>query len=669
MSGVETGGKVAVGRRGTKHARQSTPGPAHTAPAHPPKGGLLALTIGATGIVYGDIGTSPLYALNAIFFGQADLAPTRPNVLGGLSLVIWTLTVVVAIKYALLVMRANQDGEGGIFALYGLLHPYKRRGAQVLLWALMLGGGFLFGDGVITPAISVLASVEGLKVAAPAIADTVIPITVLLLTALFAVQFKGTSGIGSVFGPVVLIWFVVIAVLGAEQIESHPAILAAFNPIHGLRFLWHAGVWEGLLIVGALMLVTTGAEAMYADMGHFGAAPIRLSWFAIVYPALLLNYLGQGAYLLGEAPVAGRNLFFSLVPAGMLYPMVLLATIATIIASQALISGAFTLASQAIRLGLFPRLAIRHTHHAHAGQIYMPFINWLLYVGCVLLVVTFGSSAALGSAYGLAVSGVMVITSVAMIVIARAYWNWGRVRTGVLWGAMTAINVAFLLANMLKLLNGGWVPLTIGAAVFAVMVTWQWGRKITFAAYQAKRTMTMAELVELHRASSVFFERNAILMAARPLRRPSDLAPALMRLLWDRYGILPRNLIFVEVTHRTVPYIHGDRYQVTVFDRDSARGSIIGVELQFGFMEEPNVEHVLEGLAAHHLVDLPTDPHLWIVHVLLEHLLPSRRMRLIRRLRFHLFLLLRRLSQPAHTYYGLGDEVQLSAELIPVRVR
>jgi len=661
MSGVGTHGPAAL--------LGPQPKTAQAEPAHVPKGRLLALTLGATGIVFGDIGTSPLYALNQVFYGRAGLSPTPQTVLGGLSLVIWTLVVVVAIKYALLVMRADQDGEGGIFALYGLLHPYKRRGARLLLWSLMLGGGLLFGDGFITPAISVLAAVEGLKVAAPGIADAVIPVTVLLLTALFAFQFKGTSRIGRVFGPLVLVWFAAIAVLGAAQIAHRPDILAAFNPFHGVRFLWHAGAWEGLLVIGALMLVTTGAEAMYADMGHFGGAPIRISWFAVVFPALLLNYLGQGAYLLSGAPVAGSNLFFSIVPGGLLYPMILLATVATVIASQALISGAFSLASQAIRLGLFPRLAMRHTHHHHAGQIYMPFINWALYVGCVLLVVTFGSSAALGSAYGLAVSGVMVITSVAMIPVARTYWRWSKLRVGLLWGAMTAINAAFLLANTLKVLNGGWVPLSIGAAVFVVMGTWQWGRKATFAAYQAKSTITMAELVRLHRSCDVFMERNAILMAAKPLRRLTDRAPALLRLLWERYGILPRNLIFVEVTHRKVPYIHGDRYQVTVFDRDRERGSIIGVELQFGFMEEPNVERVLEGLAAHHEIDLPTDPHLWIVHVSLENLLPSRTMSWLKRMRFHLFQVLRRLSQPAHYYYGLGDEVQLSAEIIPVRVR
>ncbi len=634
-----------------------------------PLGSVVALTIGAMGIVYGAIGTSPLYALNQIFFGPAELPITPDTVLGGLSLVIWTITVVVAVNYAIFVLRAQNDGEGGVFALYGLLYQHRKRGAPFLSWALMLGAGLLFGDGFITPSISVLAAVEGVAIATPNLAAAIIPVTVVLLTALFAVQFKGTAGIGRVFGPVLGVWFAVIALLGVAQIQQHADILAALNPIHGLRFLCHTGGYKVLLILGALVLVVTGAEAMYADMGHFGARPIRASWFLVVYPALLLNYLGQGAYLLGGKPLAGGNLFFSLVPSGLLYPVVLLATVATVIASQALISGAFTLASQATRLGLFPRLVIRHTHHAHAGQIYMPFINWSLYAGCMILVVTFRSSSALAAAYGLAVSGVMVITSLAMVPVARIYWRWGPLRIAALWGTLTAVNGAFLLASTLKFLEGGFVPLGIGGLVFLVIVTWQWGRRATFAAYQAKRAMTMAELVRLHRGCSVFMERNAILMAAKPLRVPTDRAPALLSLIWERYGILPRNLIFVEVTHRRTPYIHEDRYQVTVFDREPGRGSIIGVELRFGFMEDPNVEQVLEELARHREIDLPLDLHRWIVHVSLENLLPSRTMGLMKRFRFRLFVLLRRVSQPAHDYYGLGNEVQLSAEIIPVRVR
>jgi len=626
------------------------------------------LALGALGIVYGDIGTSPLYAMDQLFFGRAS-APTTEEVLGGVSLVIWTITIIVAVKYAILVLRAQNDGEGGLFALYGLLHELKKRGTTPLLWALMLGAGLLFGDGIITPAISVVSAVEGLQVATPSLSNAVVPITIGLLTVLFAIQYKGTSGIGIVFGPILAVWFVVIAGLGVWQIGLRPQILAAFNPIYGFAFLRHAGAFDTLLVLSALMLVVTGGEAMYADLGHFGARPIRVSWFSVVFPALLLNYLGQGAYLLSGEPVAGGKLFYNLVPPPLLFPMVLLATVATVIASQALISGAFSLASQAIRLGLFPRLTLLHTHERHAGQIYVPFVNWSLFAGCILLVATFGSSAALASAYGLAVSGVMVITSIAMFRVARVYWNWRPLETGVIWGALLAVNFAFLVACLLKFVDGGYVPLSIGVVLFLVMATWRWGRKATFAAYSAKSTMTMAELVELHRGCSAFMERNAVVMAAAPLRLPSDRTPAIMQMLWERHGILPRNLIFVEVTHRKVPYIRDNRYRVTVFDRDHRRGSIVAVEVSFGFMEEPNVERLLEEMARHKQIDLPTDRRQWVVHASQENLLPSRRMSWLRRVRFRLFLLLRMVSQPAYYYYGLGDEVQLSVEIIPVRVR
>ena len=498
--------------------------------SHARHGSFAALSIGSLGIVYGDIGTSPLYAMDQLFFGRASTAQTPTDVLGGVSLVIWTITIIVAVKYAILVLRAQNDGEGGVFALYGLLAEQSERGKALLLWSLMLGAGLLFGDGIITPAISVLSAVEGLQVATPALGNSVVPITIGLLAALFAIQVKGTTRIGIAFGPVLAVWFVVIAALGGCQIEQHPEILAAFNPILGLEYLWHAGLFDALLILGALMLVVTGGEALYADMGHFGARPIRVGWFGLVYPALLLNYLGQGALLASAAPVAGGQIFFSLVPRTMLYPMVALATAATVIASQALISGAFSLASQAVALGLFPRLKVVHTHHAHAGQVYMPFINWSMYIACIILVVTFGSSSALASAYGLAVSGVMVITSLAMFPVGKLYWNWSVLRSSTLFGALAAVDGSFLIANSLKFWEGGFIPFSIGLVLFLVMRTWRWGRKATFAAYSAKPTMSMAELVRLHRRCEEFLERNALLMVPKPLRSEHDHTPALLQI-------------------------------------------------------------------------------------------------------------------------------------------
>ena len=637
------------------------------APDHAPRTSVGPLALGALGVVHGNIGTSPLYAMDQIF----RVAPARApeDAVGAVSLVIWTLTLIVAIKYALLVLRAQNDGEGGVFALYGLLHDRKDRRVRMLLWALMLGAGLLIGDGMITPAISVLSAVEGLAVAAPSFAGAIIPITLGLLVGLFAIQFKGASGVGAVFGPIVLLWFLAIAALGSAAIAANPQILAAFNPLNGVAFLGRSHFLEAILLLGALMLVVTGGEAMYADVGHFGALPIRLSWFAVVYPALLINYLGQGAYLMGGGPVADGKLFFALAPRSMLMPMVLLATAATVIASQALISGAFSLVAQAIRLGLFPRLDILHTHHAHEGQIYIPVVNWGLLIGSVALVAAFGSSAALAAVYGLAVAGVMVITSVAMIPVALRYWNWSGAKTALIWGPLTAINASFLLASLSKLFQGGYVPLTVGATAFAAMATWRWGRKATYAAHNAKATLTMREVVDLHRSSQHFLERNALIMSPRPLRSPGDRAPALIRMLAERTGVLPRNLVFVEVAHRKTPFIHGERYQVTVFDRDERRGSVIGVELSFGFLEEPNVERALEDLARHKEIDLPSDPRQWIVHVAQEHLLPGRKISVVERIRLNLFLFLRHVSRPTYSYYGLGDEVELTVEIIPVRLR
>lgn len=392
-----------------------------------------------------------------------------------------------------------------------------------------------------------------------------------------------------------------------------------------------------------------------------------MSWLSLVYPALICNYLGQGAFLLGGSTVQNSNVFYSMVPAAMMVPMVILATFATVIASQALISGAFSLATQAMALGLFPRMRVVHTHHAHAGQIYVPFINWALFAGCTALVVSFGSSTNLAAAYGLSVSGVMLATTLAMTAVARLRWHWPWYKVLLLFVPLGIIDVAYLTANSLKFLDGGYIPLTLGLLLFVVMTTWRWGRKATFAAYSSKHTMTMQQLVELKRTAQLF-DRNSILMVPKPLRQASDNAPALAQLLWDRFGALPQNLIFVEVVHRKIPYIHHDRYHVTVFERTPGRGSIISVTISFGFMEAPNVESVLEELAAHHEIDLPRDPHKWIVNVSQENVTAARGAGRFARARLRLFAFLRQISTPSYYYYGLGNEVQLATEIIPVRL-
>ena len=488
---------------------------------HAPHGSILALTIGAMGVVYGDIGTSPLYAVNQIFFGHSDVAVNDANVIGCISLVLWTITTVVLFKYLVFVLRADNDGEGGTFALYGLIHKHKRRGLAFLLWLLMLAAGLLFGEGIITPAISVLSAVEGLKTVTPTFDRFVVPITIAILTTLFLIQRKGTAQVGKVFGPIISCWFLSIGALGVVQVVKHPGILAAVDPLRGLAMLRSLGVHGSLRLLGGVVLAITGGEALYADMGHFGRRPIRMSWIALVYPALIASYLGQGAYLMSGAKVTNDSVFYSLVPSVALLPMVVLATCATVIASQALISGAFSLATQAVSLGLFPRLHVVHTHHAHVGQIYVPFINWALYVGCVSLVLKFGSSTNLAAAYGLSVSGVMLSTSIAMTAIARIYWRWSWPVILLVFGPLGFIDSSFLSANSLKFLEGGYIPLSLGILFFGVMTTWRWGRKATFEAYSGTPSMKISELVAL-KETATLFDRNAVVMVPKPLRSKDD---------------------------------------------------------------------------------------------------------------------------------------------------
>lgn len=617
------------------------------------------------GVVFGDIGTSPLYAVG-LLFAHRLAAPTPVEIVGGISLILWTLTLIVAFKYAFLVLRADNDGEGGVFALYGLLDRFNRKGRSWLAWALLLGAGLLFGDGIITPAISVLSAVEGLAVAAPGLSRFVIPVTLGLLAGLFWVQHRGSRAVGQLFGPVMLTWFAVIAVLGALQIAAHPAILGALSPVHAARLLIHGNLSANLLLLGGVILVVTGGEAMYADMGHFGAAPIRRAWFAIAFPALLLTYLGQGAYLLTDPARAGPGLLFHLVPDAFLFPFIVLATVSTVIASQALISGTFSLISQAIALGLFPQLQVRHTHRGQAGEVYVPFINWLLFSGCVALVAGFGSSAALGSAYGLAVAGNMLMTSLAMMVLARKVWKWSSFLASLVFVPLVMIDAGFVIANSAKVLEGGYVPLCIGLAVFSTMLVWHWGRAKTLTAYLSRRALPMPEVFAIHRAADQFIEQTAVLMIpAHNCAKRTRRAPALLQLLWERNGVLPRNIIFVHVDHPKVPFIHEDRFETTLLE-DNPNGRLVRVEMRFGFMEVPDVELGLQKLAQQSEIRLEPDHKRWNVHVVREHLAPARDMGVIRAIRFRAYEFLRLISQPTYYHYGLGYDVPLSVEILPV---
>jgi KUP system potassium uptake protein len=447
--------------------------------AHPTGKRLAVLTVTALGVVYGDIGTSPLYAMRESFSPEYGLAPTAENVYGILSLILWALILVVSVKYIFFILRADNRGEGGILAMLALLIKQQAgtaRGRILMVGLSLFGAALLFGDGMITPAISVISATEGLTVVSTALEPAVLPLTLLILVGVFISQRFGTAGVGAVFGPVMGVWFLSIAALGAAEVMREPAILAAVNPWFGARFLFTHGP-AGFLVLGAVVLVVTGAEALYADMGHFGKRPIRLAWFVMVLPALVINYFGQGALILRD-PSAAANPFYLLAPRPLLYPLIALATMAAIIASQAMISGAFSLIQQCIQLGYSPRMTITHTSAKQFGQIYVPELNSAMMVGTLVLVIGFGSSKALGSAYGVAVTGTFVITTILFTMLAVALWKWPLWKAGLFLGVFLVIDGALLGASLLKLLHGGWVPIAIAILIFAFMTTWKRGREI-----------------------------------------------------------------------------------------------------------------------------------------------------------------------------------------------
>lgn len=627
------------------------------------------LTLAALGVVYGDIGTSPLYAVNQIFFGHGGVAPTPTNVYGCIALIIWALTIVVAIKYIIFVLRADNDGEGGVFALLGLLKNKDRhKGVGILLILLLFAAGLLFGDGMITPAISVLSAVEGLGVAAPALQGLIVPVTIAILVFLFAIQRRGTARIGRIFGLVIILWFGAIAWLGASAIIANPIIFHAFDPRYALHFIRGISWWRLMAVLGAVMLTITGGEALYADMGHFGKKPIRLGWFLIVYPALLLNYLGQGAYLLSGNSIVDHNIFYSMVPEFYLLPMIILATLATIIASQALISGGFSLAMQATALGLFPRLRVLHTHEEHEGQIYLPLINWTLFVGCASLVLAFRSSAGLASAYGLAVSIDMLINSLAMAGIAAYLWGWSTARAGAIFGFFAFIDALFLFANSAKFLQGGFIPIGIGIGLFTLMSIWRWGRDRIAAVFQTHRAMTIRELVALRKKSAEVMPRSVVFMNPYSIISQSDRVPPLLQVFWERNGILPRHIILLTVVGKKVAFVEDERYAVKKLWEEEENGSIMAVDVNFGFMENPNVEHILEGLADHRKIHINDDAKHWLIRIVQERVLPASDIGWWTRIKLFLFAIMLKNSDSADNHFGLGNEVGLSTEIVPVKI-
>ncbi len=510
-----------------------------------------ALTLGSIGVVYGDIGTSPLYAVR-----ESVLAAVGPNapvgeevILGILSLIVWALILIVSVKYVIILLRADNNGEGGTLALMALAQRALRGRGAVVIMLGMISAALFYGDAMITPALSVLSAVEGLEVVAPTLESYVVPLAVLILFGLFAVQSRGTARVASFFGPITLVWFFAIATAGAWHVSQNLTVLGAFNPVHGVGFLFSHGV-IGLATLGAVFLVVTGSEALYADLGHFGPGPIRTAWFAVALPALTINYLGQGALLLAK-PEAIENPFFLLYPKWALLPMVGLATAATVIASQAVITGAYSLTRQAIQLGLLPRLEIRHTSEAQFGQIYMPRVNTLLLLGVLLLVVLFKSSGALASAYGIAVTGTMVVTATLALIVVWRFWKWPLWAAAALMVPFLLIDLTFLGANMLKVFQGGWVPLLIGAMVMVVMLTWRRGARILAEKTRRLETPIDSLIESLEKKKELCrVPGTAVFLTADPESAPTALLHSL-----KHYKVLHEHNVVLTMITETTPRV------------------------------------------------------------------------------------------------------------------
>jgi len=545
---------------------------------------LATLSIAALGVVFGDIGTSPLYAIRECFHGDYSIPVSHDNVLGVLSLLFWALILIVTLKYLTFIMKADNDGEGGILALTALIIRQSRenRRERWLLVAIgLFGAALLYGDGMITPAISVLSAVEGLQIIAPAFGSLVIPVTIGILAVLFFMQHHGTAKVGSFFGPVIMLWFTVIAGLGAVEIFRYPEILIALNPWHGLRFLLSNHL-QGFLVLGAVFLSVTGAEALYADMGHFGKKPIRLTWLFFVLPALLLNYFGQGALLL-VSPEESHHPFYALVPSWGLIPMVVLSTTATIIASQALITGVFSLTQQAIQLGYFPRLTIRHTSAHHIGQIYVPAANWSLMLSTIALVAGFGSSSRLAAAYGVAVTATMLISTVLFYYVARDIWKWNSVGVNLLVSFFFVIDLGFFGASASKLLHGAWFPLAIGVVIFTLFHTWSQGKSILLKQLR-DRTLTVEEFIEslaLQQPQRVAGQ--AAYMTANP-----DSVPVALLHNMRHNKMLHSEVALLHFSTERVPRVPNSKKVEVVKCGDG----IYKIVARYGFMESPSVRQV-----------------------------------------------------------------------------
>jgi KUP system potassium uptake protein len=618
---------------------------------------MAALTLGALGVVFGDIGTSPLYALQTVFTADHHSVHATPGeVYGVISLVFWSITMIVSVKYVSFIMRADNQGEGGIMALAALLDGAKLKRPALKLTLVTLGifGASLFyGDGMITPAISVLSAVEGLKVAAPSVASLVLPITIAVLTALFAIQRYGTKLVGDLFGPVMAIWFGVLALIGVVEVGQHPDVIRALSPTYGARFfIDHGGV--AFVALASVVLAVTGAEALYADMGHFGRSPIRRAWFLLVFPALTLNYLAQGSLIL-RSPKAVANPFFLLLPSWARIPMVLLATVATVIASQSVISGAFSVTRQAVQLGFLPRLTIRQTSEREIGQIYVPAINLSLFVAVVAIVIGFGSSVALASAYGVAVTGTFILNTILFLAVARLLWH--KPRRLIALGAVVFLTVelAFFAANLTKVAHGGWLPLAIALAVFTVLMTWRKGREIV-TANRSREEGPLREFIDELDARDFPVQRvpgTAVFLNANP-----KTTPLALRANVEHNHVLHERVIIVSIETERVPHV-SDADRLVADHLGHPADGITGLTARFGFQDEPNIPATLRLAAQQDLLEATIDVD-QVSYFLSQITIVSANASGLSAWRKRLFLTMAHNAANPAAYFGLPDELTVT---------
>jgi KUP system potassium uptake protein len=609
------------------------------------------LTLGAIGVVYGDIGTSPIYAFKEAAIAATSEAQVMPaTVLGILSLIVWSLLLLVTLKYVLVLLRADYSGEGGTFALMALAQSVAQRNQQLILLLGIAGAAFLYGDAAITPALSVISAVEGLTVIAPTFEKLVVPLSVVILVGLFAMQSRGTGRVGSLFGPIILVWFITLAVVGAVRIAEHPGVLAAFNPVHGLSFLLHNGL-IGFTVLGLVFLAVTGSETLYADLGHFGRLPIQTAWLCVALPALAINYLGQGALVLGT-PVAIQNPFFLMFPEWSRWPALLLTTAATVIASQAVLTGAYSITRQATQLGLLPRFSIRHTSEEMAGQIYMPRVNWLLLGAVLLLVAIFKTSSSLAAAYGVAVTATMITTSLMAIVVLRRRWLWPAWRVAALLVPLLIIELIFFGANAIKLLQGAWVPIAAAVFLVTVMLTWRRGTAILATEERAHADLRSV-LSSLERKPPLRVSGTAVFLTATPEAAPSSL----LHNLKHNHMLHERNILLT-IKGAAAPRVpNSERVKIEPLSE-----TFTAVTLTYGFMETPNVTKGLQ-LCRHRGLNI--DPPATSFFLSRRTLRPTPKSKM-GRLQEKLFIWLAGSAENATTYFQIPHDrvVEIGTQIV-----